>query len=300
MLGSHHVEHALGGIEPGHLVAARRRGGRRGPRSRSRRRAPTPRRCGAVRDDEVDPLAQVVLDDVRRAATRRTRRRSGRSVSSLTAARPGESASIANRSGRTIRRGVRIRNRRIISIIRRPIRIAASRVAGRRGGADPGQVVDGDLDEAGAGGDREQHHLGAGVVAADLHPLGDQLGDLAVEEPVAAADVAEMAGVEEDLDHLRDRPVAPAQEPLHVGAVPDQLARGAGAEDDVALVAEDEQLADVGRAGRCRRARRGRSGRRSPRAARGGSRCRSPAWARTPRGPASGRPPRWSRARRCC
>ena len=61
---------------------------------------------------------------------------------------------------------------------------------------------------------------------------------------------------------------------------PDQLARRAGAEHDVALAAVDEQLGDVARAGTCRRARRARSARRAPPAARAAWRGRSPGAAR--------------------
>ncbi len=118
--------------------------------------------------------------------------------------------------------------------------------AGRRGGPDPRQVVDGDLDEPGARGDRDQHHLRAGVVPADRHPVGHQTRHRLREQLVGAADVAEVAGVEEDLDALRDAPVPPLQEPLHVRAVPDQLAGRPGPEDGVAVLAEDEQLLDVG------------------------------------------------------
>ena len=125
MLGSHHVEHALGGIEPGHLEAAGDEAGGQDPGPAADVEADAPPLAGAVRGDEVDPLAQVVLDDVRR---QRLVVLAGDPVEGLLAhcGSSRESASIANRSGRTIRRGVRIRNLRIISIIRRPIRIAAA------------------------------------------------------------------------------------------------------------------------------------------------------------------------------
>ena len=166
-----HVEHPLRRVDAAHPRSRRPRGAGRGRRCRSRRRARSPAR--AVLDDEADALVEVVLDDVRRHRLVVLGRDPVEGGLAHGAGSPR--ARCSSREGRSIRRGVRSPEPDDQLDHPQADRDRDQRAARRRGGADARQVVDRDLDEAGAGGDRDQHHLRAGVVAADPHPLGDQL-----------------------------------------------------------------------------------------------------------------------------
>ena len=101
------LEHPRGRVDPGHR---RSRRARAAPPS-----TPVPQPTSsalparAVLDHVARPLAQVVLDDVRRAATRRRARRSRQSGSCSCASSPAAGRATVKAGGRTRRRGLRRR-----------------------------------------------------------------------------------------------------------------------------------------------------------------------------------------------
>lgn len=87
-----------------------------------------------------------------------------------------------------------------------------------------------------------QEKLRAEVGPADCQVGTNQLQRLARQQPVRATHIRKDGGVVQDLSQFSDGPVAPAQKAPHVGALPDELARGSGSENHRHVVRVGEQL----------------------------------------------------------
>src|SRR6476646_3549759 len=89
--------------------------------------------------------------------------------------------------------------------------------------ADPWVIVDGNLDDCVPCYQSEHQHLEAECGAVNAGVAQQARDQFLGDDPERTADITEVGGVEQHLDGLGDRPVAPLQEPAHVGPVPDEV-----------------------------------------------------------------------------